>query len=90
MTHDLKTWPEYFIAVMERRKRFEFRCNDRNYKVGDKLRLKEYDPNAGYFTGNELLVTVLYVFSVSVLLTDNSDWVILSISEPLGLSGVQN
>ena len=44
MQHELKTWPEFFEAVRERKKTFELRHNDRNYKVSDHLRLREFDP----------------------------------------------
>lgn len=41
--HDLKTWLQYFDAVVEGRKPFEVRRNDRDYQVGDWLRLLPYD-----------------------------------------------
>ncbi len=43
MRHDLKTWLPYFDAVADGRKLFEVRKNDRDYKVGDVLRLLPYD-----------------------------------------------
>lgn len=43
MRHDLKTWLPYFDAVAEGSKRFEVRKNDRDYAVGDTLRLLPYD-----------------------------------------------
>lgn len=39
--HELKILPEYFEAVTSERKRFEIRKNDRDYKVGDQLILRE-------------------------------------------------
>ena len=44
MIHELKILPEYYRAVVERRKTFEVRKNDRNFTVGDRVRLCEYDP----------------------------------------------
>ncbi len=41
--HDLKTWLHYFDEVVEGRKPFEVRKNDRDYRVGDWLRLLPYD-----------------------------------------------
>lgn len=42
MTHHLKTMPEYFQAVIDGRKPFELRENDRDFKVGEKVILEEY------------------------------------------------
>lgn len=44
MTHDLKTWTEYFESVWSGEKKFEVRKNDRDFKVGDFLNLMEYFP----------------------------------------------
>ena len=60
-THFLKTWPEYFDAIVSGEKRFELRKNDRDYRVGDRLELAEFDPEAGHFTGREHAVDVAYV-----------------------------
>lgn len=43
-THELKTWPEPFAAVLAGTKRHEIRVDDRGYAVGDVLVLKEWDP----------------------------------------------
>src|SRR5471030_288524 len=42
MEHELKILPQYFKAVLEGTKTFELRKNDRDYKVGDTLILKEW------------------------------------------------
>ncbi|WP_444812245.1 DUF3850 domain-containing protein, partial [Streptococcus canis] len=39
---------EYFEAIMDGTKTFECRYNDRDFKVGDELLLREYDPKKGY------------------------------------------
>ena len=76
-THSLKTWPEYFEAVVDGSKTFEVRDNDRGYRVGDTLLLKEWAPHktavGGRYTGREVEVTVTYVLDdgqFPALLTD--------------------
>lgn len=59
MTHELKILPEYFEAVTGGRKRFEIRKNDRDYKVGDRLYLREW--NADGFTGDSYKAEVTYI-----------------------------
>lgn len=59
--HDLKTWKPYFMAVLYRWKKFEVRANDRNFKVGDLLRLKEWDQMTGNYTGREVVKEVEYI-----------------------------
>jgi len=60
-THELKIWPEYYNAILDGRKRFELRKEDRNFKVGDTLLLKEYDPLWEKYTERECLVSITYI-----------------------------
>ena len=48
MTHHLKIKPEYFQAVIDGKKPFEIRYNDRNFQTGDRVILEVY-------TGKELI-----------------------------------
>lgn len=48
ITHELKIWPEYFNEVRGGRMKFQLRRNDRDYRVGDELLLKEWDPTVCY------------------------------------------
>lgn len=61
--HALKTWPSFFLDVLEGRKTFELRQHDRDYAVGDVLRLEEWEPeslmyNPKGYTGRQIRVTV--------------------------------
>lgn len=56
--HKLKTLHEYFVAQVDGCKQFEVRYNDRDYKVGDILILREWDNK---YTGSVLYVRVTYV-----------------------------
>lgn len=42
--HVLKTWPEFFRAIVDGKKTFEVRKNDRGFQTGDVLHLREFDP----------------------------------------------
>lgn len=48
MEHELKCNTEYFSRIAMGQKTFEIRKNDRDYQVGDKLILREYDPKTGW------------------------------------------
>lgn len=43
MTHELKTVNPFFDDVYTGKKDFEIRKNDRNFKVGDRLKLVEFE-----------------------------------------------
>lgn len=38
--HDLKIKKEYFQAIIDNKKSFELRKNDRDYKIGDYIKFK--------------------------------------------------
>ncbi len=73
----LKIEPEYFMAILDGRKAWELRLDDRNYKVGNKLRLEEWAPGTKKYTGKFVDVEVIYLFDGIEL--DGDDWVIMSI-----------
>lgn len=60
-THTLKTEPAPFAALWSREKTCEFRLDDRAYKSGDTLLLREYEPVGATFTGRGLAVRVTHV-----------------------------
>jgi hypothetical protein len=62
MTHDLKVWPPFFDALADGSKGFEVRNDDRGFRVGDTLRLREWDPtDSGGYSGREIERTVAYI-----------------------------
>lgn len=86
VTHELKTWPEFFNATRNGEKKFELRRNDRDFKVGDQLFLKEWNPevtqscNVQGYTGRELLVRVDYIMDDAHRFGLDPDFIIMSIS----------
>lgn len=64
--HSLKVLPKYFEAILIGDKTFEIRKNDRNYQVGDKLILKEW--NGEKYTGNILKKEITYKKKSLILL----------------------
>lgn len=60
-THDLKTWPEPFELIITGRKLFEIRRNDRNYEVGDLLKLREFYPGQNKYSGRHVTARVLSI-----------------------------
>jgi len=43
-THELKVWSEFYDKIASKLKQFEIRKNDRDFKVGDTLILREFIP----------------------------------------------
>lgn len=64
--HELKIWPAYYGAVKAGVKTFEYRENDRNFCVGDTIRLREYEPESKKYTDNPPLdFRIGYILNVS-------------------------
>lgn len=62
MTHELKINPKFFDDIVYHGKSFEVRKNDRNFKRGDMLVLKNWTKENGY-TGEIILCYVGYVLT---------------------------
>ncbi|MFH6944588.1 DUF3850 domain-containing protein [Flavobacterium sp. FlaQc-50] len=59
--HELKTWQKYFVDIFCGLKNFELRKNDRDFKVGDEVLLKEYDAFKREYTGRILHRRIDYI-----------------------------
>ena len=66
--HELKLAKMYYADVASGKKRFELRKNDRGFKVGDGLRLKEY--TNGEETGRYIDADIVYMLEDFAGLTD--------------------
>lgn len=57
--HQLKILPQYFEPALTGEKTFEIRLNDRRFKIGDWIQLKEFE--AGKFTGRYVVGVITYL-----------------------------
>jgi hypothetical protein len=60
IVHDLKTWSVYYPDVAKGRKTFEIRKDDRGFRVGHFLRLREWDPSNMGYTGSSVVRKIVY------------------------------
>lgn len=60
--HVVKSWPWLFQPIKSDVKTHDLRdLNDRDYKVGDEMLLREFDPRNGQYTGDQCLVRITYM-----------------------------
>lgn len=64
-THKLKTWPEFYEAIVSGKKTFEVRKDDgaKPFRVGDILHLQEWLPVREAYTGRHMMVDVRYLIA---------------------------
>jgi len=60
-THNLKCWPEFFEKLMTGEKTFDIRLNDRDYQVGDTVKMREYNPDTREYTGRGMDFNIKYI-----------------------------
>jgi hypothetical protein len=80
-THELKTWPIFYKAIIDGSKTFEVRQNDRDFQLGDILLLREYDPDAEQYTGAKTERKIAYILGDNPFFQLNN-MVILGIQFP--------
>lgn len=59
--HELKTINPHFKQVWDGDKTFELRKNDRDFRVNDWLKLKEYDKEYDLYSGREVMCLVTHI-----------------------------
>ncbi len=79
MTHELKSWPRWFEPMKDRTKRFDIRKDDRQFEVGDILRLREWDPEHEEYTGRELTARVTYIIRAGGLIPITVGYCVMSV-----------
>lgn len=62
MEHSIYIQKQYFDKVLSKEKTFELRKNDRDYKIGDTLILKEIDDH-DLNTGRKIKVEITYILN---------------------------
>ena len=71
MEHKLKILSKYYAAILQGKKTFEVRKDDRSFQEGDTLLLQEtVTPNGCGYTGREMKVDVTYVLRDSEYVKD--------------------
>lgn len=75
VVHELKTHPCFFVDLVTNSKPFEIRKDDRGFKVGHKLRLREWDPNTEDYTGREVGRVIIYITAFK----QEPGWVVMGI-----------
>lgn len=83
--HELKCWPEFFNCVADGTKTFELRRDDRGFRVGDILVLREYKPKSSasqiaVYTGRILRKRISYLMSGPAFGLA-PDWVCMSLAD---------
>jgi hypothetical protein len=80
--HELKSWPQFFEAVISGEKTFEVRVNDRNFRIGDFLFLREYDPVTSQYSSRFQYARITYILGSDPALQHALDpnYVVLAIS----------
>ncbi len=73
--HELKAVNPFFNDIWNGIKNFDVRLNDRNFKIGDFLLLREYSLNGYEF--REILCKIIYFFDGHLMLKEG--YVILGI-----------
>lgn len=87
--HELKVWPACYAAVVAGTKPFDVRFNDRDFRVGDALLLREYEPESEQYSGRTVERWVSYLLQGGAFGVEEG-WCVLGLAEhpplPSGVS----
>ncbi|TKI70141.1 DUF3850 domain-containing protein [Lysinibacillus mangiferihumi] len=61
MTHELDSYPEQFEAIVQGLKTFMCGFNNQSFRVGDKLKINEFNPETILYTGRFVEVRIIYL-----------------------------
>lgn len=61
MIHNFKINSIYFEPVINKKKTFEIRKNDRNFRLGDYICLNEWNPEENAYTGRSVKGQIIYI-----------------------------
>jgi len=61
VTHELKSWPLFFNETEDGVRSHELRRNDRDFKQGDYLLMREYNPITLEYTGRSHMVQITLI-----------------------------
>lgn len=92
-THVVKSWPRQFEAVRQGIKTAELRKDDRGYAIGDRLLLKEFDPETQSYSGRWQTIEITHILNRENICAVSKqalhdDYAILSIKRVWGESNV--
>ncbi len=60
--YEVKSWPWFFEEMISGQKKHDMRDKrDRDYAVGDRMLLREFDPRYGEYTGRAAIATITYI-----------------------------
>lgn len=63
--HRIKSWPKFFQPLSNGQRTHELRRNDREYKVGDVLELREFLYNEKVYSGRVIQMAITSITSAS-------------------------
>lgn len=87
--HELDIWSSCYAAIEAGTKPFDVRLNDRNFRAGDALLLREFDPETGAHSGRIALRWASHVLQGGAFGIE-AGWCVLGLAEhpplPAGIS----